>query len=113
MTWIAAKFAGGFVEKAGADTWDAFRHGGWRGITRLISEIAKARDGRKGTTTIRDPTGPDVHLTMDIPDHAVQDLANLDWEAMSDGWLTWDAERQEWRFLHGHRAPQGATAPRL
>jgi hypothetical protein len=111
-TWVAAKFAGGFANKAGEDAWDEFRAGGWRGLTRFLAEIASARGARDGVVTIRDPDGPDLNLKPGIPDAALEDLANLDWTAMSDGWLSWNDARGSWWFLQAHRAPSGMPAPR-
>lgn len=112
VTWVAAKFAGGFAEKAGEDAWDEYRAGGWQGLARFVAEMTAARGGRDGTTTIRDPTGPDLTVWVGIPDDAFRDLANLDWAAMSDGMLTWNSSTGEWWFLQGRRAPSGIPAPR-
>jgi hypothetical protein len=38
----AAAFAGGAVAKAGEDTWDAFRDGGWKGLQQLVRGIGRA-----------------------------------------------------------------------
>jgi hypothetical protein len=61
ITWVALRFAGGAAEKAGADAWDAFRDGGWRGLRRFLREVAATR-ATEGSVTVRDPTGPDVQL---------------------------------------------------
>jgi hypothetical protein len=108
LTWVALQFAGGVATKAGADAWDAYRRGGWRGLRRFIDEVVHAR-GREGTITVRDPTGPDVRLHAAIPDEALSELADLDWEAMSDGYLSW--EEGQWHYLGGG-APKAVRAPR-
>ena len=112
VTWIAAKFAGGFTQKAGEDAWDEFRAGGWKGLAEFLGEISRARNGRPGVTTIRDPAGPDLDLDMEISDEALRALGDLDWTAMADGQLSWDASRGVWWFLQADRAPKGVSAPR-
>jgi hypothetical protein len=112
VTWVAAKFAGGFAAKAREDAWDEYRSGGWRGLSRFITEIAAARQGRAGRTTIRDPTGPDLDLAYGIPDEALQELAELDWDVMRNGDLGWDPVTGQWLFLHATRAPRGLPPPR-
>ena len=108
VTWIAGAFAIGALGKAGADSWDAFRDGGWRGLSRFLAEVARAR-GRDGTVTIRDPTGPDVQLDQHVPDDALRELAALDWPAMSDGYLGWSEDG--WLYLKGGAA-EALPAPR-
>lgn len=111
LKWIALAFATGVVGKAGADAWDEYRAGGWRGLVRFIEEITSARGG-DGAITIRDPEGPDVHLDSDIPEEALAALAELNWEQMSDGMLGWNGARGEWWFIQARRAPRGTPAPR-
>jgi hypothetical protein len=113
LRWVAFAFVGGAAGKAGADTWDAYREGGWRGVQEFIGDVVRARgNDPDGYITVRDPTGPDVRLWQGIPDDAIRALADLDWGAMSGGDLGWSDERGEWRFLHGERAREGAPAPR-
>ena len=102
----------GFAAKGGADSWDAFKQDGWQGVARMVREIAEAHGDRDGTVTVRDPDGPDVHLDLRIPEEAYQELSELDWADMSDGWLYWNPEEGEWWFLQGKRAPTGVRAPR-
>jgi hypothetical protein len=109
------QFASGAVQKAGEDAWDAYRAGGWRGLRRLADEIAAARTGdHGGTVTIRDPDGPDVHLSSSVPDIALEELADLDWSGMRDGWLTWDAATEQWMYLGGgeSRAKPARRSPK-
>jgi hypothetical protein len=113
VKWIALVFGAGVAGKAGSDTWDAYRAGGWIGVRNFVMKVVRARgEDPNGTITIRDPTGPDVHLWVEVPDEALRELAELDWEAMTDGYLSWSAERREWTFLQANRAPHGLPAPR-
>jgi hypothetical protein len=112
MKWVGLAFASGFAAKGGADSWDAFRDEGWRGVVRMVREISAVHGDREGTVTVRDPDGPDVHLDLRIPEAAYPELSELDWQGMSDGWLYWNPQHEEWWFLQGHRAPTGIPAPR-
>jgi hypothetical protein len=96
LKWVAFVFAGGFAGKAGADTWDSFREGGWQGLRLFLDEVAATR-ASEGTVTVRSPGAPDVQLYEAIPDQALQELADLDWERMGPGRLGWSEEG--WHYL--------------
>ncbi len=108
VAWIAAKFAGGAAEKAGADAWDAYRDGGWQGLRRFLVEVGRVR-GSNGTVTVRDPAGPDLQLYQQIPDDALRELADLAWDEMTDGRLGWGGD--QWLYLQGGQA-EAIPAPR-
>jgi hypothetical protein len=109
LTWVAAKFAGGAAAKAGADTWDAFRDGGWRGLRRFLDDVASTRTTH-GIVEVRDPTGPEIKLHEDIPDEALRELADLDWAQMKGGgYLGWS--ERGWGYLQAG-APKSIPAPR-
>jgi hypothetical protein len=111
LEWLALAFGSGFAAKAGADAWDEFRAGGWRGLATFIKQVYSAR-GSDGAITVRDPDGPDVHLDDRIPEDALAELGEFDWGAMSDGMLIWSSEKGEWRFIQARRAPRGVKPPR-
>lgn len=101
LKWLAAAFAVGASGKAGADSWDAYRDGGWEGLKVFIQRVARARrNDPAGHITIRDPTGPDVDLDEGIPDEALRELAELDWPAMKSGRLSW-RDGGGWTYLGG------------
>jgi hypothetical protein len=105
LKWIAAAFAIGASGKAGADSWDAYRDGGWEGLKVFIQNVARARrNDPEGRITIRDPSGPDVELHEGIPDEALRELADLDWDAMKKGRLSWAREGEAWVYLGSARA---------
>lgn len=107
IAWIGAQFLGGAANAAGADTWAAFRDGGWKGIGRFVREIARAHGPeRTGSVTIEEPDGPRVTLASHLPEEAFQALGELDWSEMTGGWLGWGESGEEWL----HVAP-GATEP--
>jgi hypothetical protein len=103
VLYLALAFARGAAEKAGADSWDAYRDGGWRGLRRLIRELEWSRDRHPesmGTLVIEDPEHDvALHLSSRIPDRAMRELADLDWMALKGGELFWDDKG--W-----HHAPQ-------
>jgi hypothetical protein len=105
LKWIATAFAVGASGKAGADSWDAYKDGGWEGLKVFIQRVARARrNDPAGHITIRDPTGPDIDLHEGIPDEALRELAELDWPAMKSGRLSWRGDGGGWIYLGGDRA---------
>jgi hypothetical protein len=105
LKWLAAAFAVGASGKAGADSWDAYRDGGWEGLKVFIQRVAHARrNDPQGRITIRDPSGPDVELHEGIPDEALRELGELDWPTMKTGRLSWGRKGKAWVYLGGDKA---------
>lgn len=113
ITLIASKFFGGAAEAAGADTWAAFRDGGWKGLERFVREIGRAHGSeRTGSVRIEEPDGPRVTLASHLPEEAFEALGELDWSEMTGGWLGWGEASEGWLHVApGAVEPQ--PAPRL
>jgi hypothetical protein len=116
VVYIALAFVRGGAEKAGSDTWDAYRDGGWRGLRRFTQEMAWARDADRrapwagerggGKISLADPTGgPEVELSVGLDDTDFISLADLDWTAMKDGGYLRCHGDGKW-FYNGQPAPQ-------
>jgi hypothetical protein len=113
VIYIALAFARGAAEQAGAESWDAYRRGGWRGLRRFLQEIAWAHDterrrfGTSGMDEIRfeEPDGPSLHLYQHLTDDELRALGDLDWSTMEDGDMLSIGGDGKWR-LNNEPAPR-------
>lgn len=96
IPWIAGAFATGFAGKAGADSWEAFRDGGWRGLRTFLAGIRRARTQEEGTVQIRAKGYPVVRFIESVPDEALEELGYLDWSTLTEGYLAWDHDARSW-----------------
>ena len=135
LPWIAAAFAGGAAAKAGSDTWDAFRDGGWKGLALLVRRIGRTfkpvpeapetrgedeadwgvvfLSMREGYVILRAPESADVVLEDGVPDVAIRQLGELDWAKLDRGRLLWEEDRERWLWVPELSSPRLEPAPTL
>lgn len=96
VLWIAGKFTGAMVEKAGEDAWEAYRADGWKGLRTFLTSMGQAREGRDGHMIVKSSGTADVVLYEELPDEALRALGKLDWSQITNGQLNWRDDRGEW-----------------
>jgi hypothetical protein len=85
--YVFMPVAAGFLGALGTDL--------YAGLKRFLTGIVEARNGRRGAVVIRD--GAQLVLSSDLPDEALQALAELDPSELEDGYWVWDRDAHEWR----------------
>jgi hypothetical protein len=104
LPWLALAFAGGAAGKAGADSWDAFRDGGWRGLASFIRGVGHATEcvGLE----FQPSASAKVSVQMPIPDEVLRQLGDLDWSRLKTGELRWHPADDQWSLYESVDAEQ-------
>jgi hypothetical protein len=80
-----------FGSEGGKDAYAKFKE--------FMHQLRKSRSGAgsgSGTVDVSDPDGTRIIFGSELPDEAIEALANVDWDAVRGGYIVWNNERQEW-----------------